>query len=50
MPDEIGFHLDGTGEFNAAIERLIVAADAGAREIVTKGGHLIEAEAKKAEE
>jgi hypothetical protein len=38
--------LLGVPEFMAALDGMVVAADAASREAVAKGGHLIEAEAK----
>lgn len=39
--------FEGVHAFDAALERMVAAADAAGREIVTKGGHIIEAKAKR---
>ena len=36
----------GVREFNAALDKMIAAADVAARQIVTQGGHAVEAAAK----
>ena len=40
-------HFEGLSDFLAALAKLTAAADAAGEEIVTKGGHAIEAAAKK---
>lgn len=40
--------IEGLGEFHRALERMVAAADVAAREVVTKGGHIVERNAKAA--
>lgn len=47
MAGEAGVVWEGVREFAAALERLAVAADAAGREIVTRGGHIVEAHTKQ---
>jgi hypothetical protein len=45
--DEVYFHFDGLSEWQTAVDEMIARTTVAAREVVTLGGHIIEAAAKE---